>query len=214
MDKIEEFEIIKKFGPSILRVKIPISIVDEINNYVDKIIKDEELSKKLNHGDQLVGDVTQEIKLEPEFMQKSGWGNFLGVSVGKWIASEIGKKITKFNVLESWVVRQYKNEYNPVHWHSGHVSGVGYLKVPQNLGNNKQENKKRNENGKLELIHGSKMFLSDSTFTITPKVGDFYFFPNYMMHSVYPFADTNEERRSISFNAEIDRSIYDTYKAG
>ena len=36
------------------------------------------------------------------------------------------------------------------------------------------------------------------------KVGDFYLFPNYMMHAVYPFADTNEERRSVSFNAKID----------
>ena len=31
------------------------------------------------------------------------------------------------------------------------------------------------------------------------------------MHNVYPFKDTDEERRSISFNAEIDRNIYDVY---
>ena len=55
------------------------------------------------------------------------------------------------------------------------------------------------------------MFLSPSTFSITPKVGDLYFFPNYMMHTVYPFADTDEERRSVSFNAKIDDSIYDVY---
>tara|TARA_B100001564_G_C20518413_1_gene613999 strand:- start:270 stop:908 length:639 start_codon:yes stop_codon:yes gene_type:complete len=212
MDKIEEFEIIKELGPSILRVKIPISIVDEINNYVDKIIKDEELSKKLNHGDQLVGDVTQEIKLEPEFMQKSGWGNFLGVSVGKWIASEIGKKITKFNVLESWVVRQFKNEYNPVHWHSGHISGAGFLKVPKLLGQHVQQKENKSyKGGNLQLIHGSRMFLSNSIHTIVPKVGDFYFFPNYMMHVVYPFKNTDEERRSISFNAKIDEDIFNVY---
>ena len=211
MDKIEEFEIIKKFGPSILRVKIPISIVDEINNYVDKIIKDEELSKKLNHGDQLVGDVTQEIKLEPEFMQKSGWGNFLGVSVGKWIASEIGKKITKFNVLESWVVRQFKNEYNPVHWHSGHISGAGFLKLPSTFGNFKQKKTQKSySGGHLELIHGQKNFLSNPVFKIVPEVGDFYFFPNYLMHTVYPFKDSKEERRSISFNASIDQNIYNS----
>ena len=40
-------------------------------------------------------------------------------------------KITKFNLIDSWVVRQFKNEYNPIHWHSGHISGVGYLKVPK-----------------------------------------------------------------------------------
>ena len=55
------------------------------------------------------------------------------------------------------------------------------------------------------------MFLCESTFTIVPKVGDFYFSPNYMMHTVFPFKDTNEERRSISFNADIDNEIYNVY---
>jgi len=55
------------------------------------------------------------------------------------------------------------------------------------------------------------MFLSNSTYTIEPKVGDFYFFPNYMMHVVYPFKKSEEERRSISFNAKIDENIFNIY---
>ena len=42
-------------------------------------------------------------------------------------------------------------------------------------------------------------------FVVKPKVGDFYFFPNYLMHTVYPFTDTDEERRSVSFNAYLDK---------
>ena len=41
-------------------------------------------------------------------------------------------------MIDSWVVRQFKNEYNPIHWHSGHVSGAGFLKVPKNLGDHVQ----------------------------------------------------------------------------
>ena len=37
------------------------------------------------------------------------------------------------------------------------------------------------------------------------------FFPNYLMHTVFPFKDTKEERRSISFNAKIDDNIYNIY---
>jgi hypothetical protein len=48
-------------------------------------------------------------------------------------------------------------------------------------------------------------------FNVKPKEGDFYFFPNYMMHTVYPFKGTDKERRSISFNAFIDQSVYDTF---
>ena len=55
------------------------------------------------------------------------------------------------------------------------------------------------------------MFLSSSTINIKPKVGDFYFFPNYLMHTVFPFRSSEEERRSISFNALIDENIYNVY---
>ena len=65
--------------------------------------------------------------------------------------------------------------------------------------------------GNLQLIHGSRMFLSPSTITIEPKVGEMYFFPHYMMHCVYPFKNSNEERRSISFNASIDEEIFNVY---
>ena len=207
-----KYQQIRAFGPSILKVKIPDDMLNQINDYVDGIIKDDELSSKLNHGNQLVGDVTQEIKLETNIMKSSGWGNFLGLNVGKWIASELGEKITKFNIIQSWVVRQFKNEYNPIHWHSGHISGAGFLKVPKLLGRHVQEKKNKTyKGGNLQLVHGTRMFLNNSTYTIEPKVGDFYFFPNYMMHVVYPFKDSNEERRSISFNAKIDDNIFNIY---
>ena len=95
--------------------------------------------------------------------------------------------------------------------HSGHISGAGFLKVPKTLGKYVQEEKhgvKDYVGGTLNLIHGSKQFLSNSNFKITPQVGDFYFFPHYLMHTVYPFKGTDEERRSISFNAKIDESTF------
>ena len=211
MDKIN-IELIKIFGPSILKVNIPKPIIDNLNNYIDKIILDKKKSKELDIGERLVGDVTQEFELEQKIMQESGWGQFLSNCVSKWIELETKNKITKFQILKSWVVRQYENEYNPTHWHSGHISGAGFLKVPSDLGKNKQDKKQISyKGGALQLMHGSRMFLSHSTYNIVPKVGDFYFFPNYLMHHVYPFKNTKEERRSISFNAKIDDKIYDVY---
>jgi hypothetical protein len=211
MEKIN-IELIKIFGPSILKVNIPKPIIDNLNNYIDKIILNKKKSKELDIGERLVGDVTQEFELEQKIMQESGWGQFLSNCVSKWIELETKNKITKFQILKSWVVRQYENEYNPTHWHSGHISGAGFLKVPSNLGKNKQDKKQISyKGGALQLMHGSRMFLSHSTYNIVPKVGDFYFFPNYLMHHVYPFKNTKEERRSISFNAKIDDNIYDVY---
>ena len=211
MEKFK-FEILKIFGPSILKVTIPDEILDSLNNYVDKITIDENKIKNLNHGNNLVGDVTQEFVLENDIMQSSGWGNFLGKLVYEWVKIETGKKITKFTIQKSWIVRQFKNEYNPIHWHNGHISGAGFLKIPNSFGKHVQEKENREyKGGNLELINGTRMFMSNSTFSIIPKVGDFYFFPNYLMHTVYPFKGTDEERRSISFNANIDENIYNVY---
>ena len=207
----DQLKIFRPFGPSVAKVTIPENLINNLNNYVDQTIKDEEKIDDLNVGNKLAGNVKQEFKLEPKFVEKSGLLNFLGESVTRWILMSERKKIQKFNVSSSWVVRQFENEYNPLHLHGGHISGVGYLKLPNNFGETFQKNKTNNYNGKIALVHGAQMFNCNSTFNVQPRVGDFYFFPNYLLHTVYPFYNSNEERRSISFNATIDENIYNTY---
>tara|TARA_B100001250_G_C19666312_1_gene729420 strand:- start:110 stop:745 length:636 start_codon:yes stop_codon:yes gene_type:complete len=207
----DEIKVIRPFGPSIAKVKIPNELIESLNNYVDEIILDENKIKNLNYGDKLVGNVTQEFKLENEFIESSGYLKFLSESVSNWLKISDKKNLKKFSVLGSWIVRQFQNEYNPIHWHGGHVSGVGYLKVPNSLGKTHQD-KKININGRLQLIHGSRQFLSPSSMVIMPEVGYYYFFPHYLMHVVYPFYGTQDERRSISFNAEVDQEIFNVYE--
>jgi len=202
----------KPFGPNIGQTSIPEDLINKINNYIDELIKDEERAKKQSVGKILAGNVTQEFDLDQQFAVKCGWTEFLSRECAIWIKQATGKKMTKFTLIGSWVVRQFQNEYNPLHYHGGHISGVGYLKVPKNLGGTFQENKRNNNNGEIHLVHGSKQFLSNAIFKIKPKVGNFYYFPNYLLHTVYPFYSENEERRSISFNAKIDEDIYDVYK--
>jgi len=209
--KDDVIKVIRPFGPSIARIKMPDILVESLNGYVDEIIVDKNKSKQLDHGNKLAGNVSQELKLENNFIITSGFQKFLASSVSGWIKLSEDKEIKEFKLIRSWVVRQFQNEYNPVHWHGGHISGVGYLKVPNSFGQTIQSNNKVNKNGNLELIYGTKQFLSDSSFPIIPEVGYFYFFPHYMMHAVYPFSGTNEERRSISFNAKIDEKLFNVY---
>ena len=197
-------EIIKPFGPSIAKISIPPEIISKMNEYVEQVIEDEKKSKDLNYGNQLAGNVQQEFLLDLEFMKKINWGEFLGKACQEWINTEHNISIKKFKIISSWIVRQFENEYNPIHYHDGHIPGVGYLKVPDDMGQTIQKNKSVQHNGKLILVDGSKKFLCNPTYIITPKVGDFYLFPSYMMHTVYPFSNTLDERRSVSFNAKID----------
>ena len=206
----DKINFIRPFGPSIAKIKIPENIIFSLNEYVDKIINDQEKTKLLDHGGNLAGNVTQEFIVEPDLLKSSGLLDFLGKAVAAWIEASDKQKIKRFNVISSWIVRQFQNEYNPIHYHGGHISGVGYLKLPENYGKPFQSTKTKNVNGNISFIHGSRMFNSPSNINVEPMVGDFYLFPNYLMHTVYPFY-ANQERRSISFNAKIDEDVYNVY---
>ena len=203
-----KIDIIRPFGPAIGSTNIPKTLIDKINNFIDELIKDKNKSKKLDHGKYLAGQVTQEIKLPKEIIDGELL-NFLSKITKVFVENLTDKKVTKFQLISCWVVRQFQNEYNPIHWHNGHISGAGYLKLPNNFGASKQE-KDKNAHGRISFTHGTRQFLSLSTVTRKPEIGKIYLFPNYLMHSVYPFHGEGE-RRSISFNAYINDDIYDVY---
>ena len=127
--------------------------------------------------------------------------NFLKINVKNFIKQSSKKNIKDIQLKNLWVVRQFKNEYNPIHYHSGSISGVGYLKMPKNLNKGKKKSK---TNGTIDFIHGSRSLLNKSIFNHKPRVGDMIIFPNYLMHTAYPF-NVDGERRSFSFNLEIDK---------
>ena len=120
-------------------------------------------------------------------------------------------KIKEIKILNLWVVRQFKGEYNPIHYHEGDLSGVGYLKLPKNMTVNKMvKNKKIKTNGTIDFINGQRGFLSKSIYNVVPKIGALYLFPNYLMHTAYPFKK-NGERRSFSFNLSLDKKTSDVF---
>ena len=188
------------FGPKIAIIKIPKKIVMKINNEVDNILKDKSKIKKSDYSKKLVGEVKQELKLSKNFVNKY-LINFLKINVKNFIKQSSKKNIKNIQLKNLWVVRQFKNEYNPIHYHSGSISGVGYLKMPKNLTKGKKKSK---TNGTIDFIHGSRSLLNKSIFNHKPKVGDMIIFPNYLMHTAYPF-NVDGERRSFSFNLEIDK---------
>ena len=200
-------KILSPFGPKIAKLKFSNSIIKKINNEVDKIIAQEKLSKKYDYSKKLVGQVKQEIEL-PKIFIKKNLDQLISNSIRSFIKSTTGKNIKKVKIKNLWVVNQYANEYNPVHYHDGHISGVGYLKIPKNLFKSK---KSLETNGSIDFINGNKMFLNDSIHNHKPKVGDVILFPNYLMHTAYPFS-VKGERRSFSFNVEIDDQIANVFK--
>ena len=199
-------KVLSPFGPKIAIIKIPKSIVNKINREVDKILDSKKRLRKSDYSNKLVGQVKQEIRLDSKFIQKNLL-KFIGTNVKKYIKKCTKKDTKKISLRNLWVVRQFKNEYNPIHFHSGNISGVGYLKIPKNITKSK---KRLKTNGTIDFIHGSKSFLNNSLFNHNPKIGDMILFPNYLMHTAYPFK-RDGERRSFSFNIDIDKKTFDVF---
>ena len=195
-------KVISPFGPKIGKFKLSSQIIKKINIEVDKITEKKSLYKKLDYSKQLVGQVKQEFQLSKEFIKKN-LHKIIEKEVKSFIHKTTKKRVKAIKILNFWIVRQYKNEYNPVHYHDGHLSAVGYLKVPKNLNKSKKQVK---TNGTIDFINGSKNFLCESIHNHVPKVGDIIFFPNYLMHTAYPF-HVEGERRSFSLNIQLDQKI-------
>jgi hypothetical protein len=178
---------IKPFGPSIGKTKISKKFLDKLNNEFD--IKSN--SKKIDYSSKLASQIKNELKISNNFIKT------------KILSNDKIKNIKKVKILNLWVVRQFKSEYNPIHYHEGDLSGVGYLKLPKGMTDNKMvNNKKLKTNGTIDFINGQKGFLSKSIYNVVPKIRDLLIFPNYLMHTAYPF-NIEGERRSFSFNAKI-----------
>ena len=202
----KKINIISPFGPKLAKIKLSKKIVKDINQEVERIILNDNKSKKKDYSKKLVGEVYQEIELSKNFINRK-LKNFIQKKVKNYLKSTIHKTASKVDIKNFWVVRQFKNEYNPVHYHDGNISGVGYLKIPKYLNYSK---KKKKTNGTIDFINGSRMFLNNSIYNHVPKVGDLILFPNYLMHTAYPFI-VDGERRSFSFNIELDKKTADIF---
>ena len=190
---------IKPFGPTIGKTKISKKFFDKLN----KEFEGKSNSKKVDYSSKLASQIKNEIKISDNFIKKN-LEKEIKINITKFLLKEKIKNINDIKILNLWVVSQFKGEYNPIHYHEGDLSGVGYLKLPKGMTNNKMvKNKKLKTNGTIDFISGQRGFLSKSIYNVLPKVKDLLIFPNYLMHTAYPF-NIDGERRSFSFNVKIN----------
>jgi len=188
----------RAFGPTMGRGKLSRKFIDIINSLVEKT----PLSKKNDYSSKLASQIKNEVRLSNSFVKKK-LSKELIKNIKNYLKDSKIDKIKEIKIINLWVVKQLKNEYNPIHYHDGQLSGVGYLKIPKNMNLNKMlKNKKIKTNGTIDFINGQRNFLSKSIYNLNPKVGDLLLFPNYLMHTAYPF-NIDDERRSFSFNVKI-----------
>ena len=189
---------IKPFGPSIGRSKVSKKFIKKLNDEFDLKVK----NRLKDYSSKLASQIKNEVKLNNTFVNKY-FSKEIKRNIKVFLKNEKIENIKEIKILNFWVVRQFKGEYNPIHYHNGDLSGVGYIKLPKSMTKNRfVKNKKSQTNGTIDFVNGQKNFLSKSIFNVIPKTGDLIIFPNYLMHTAYPF-NVSGERRSFSFNVRI-----------
>lgn len=102
-----------------------------------------------------------------------------------------------------WVVSQYAGTPSPMHFHSGDLSGVAYLKIPEvEPWQDRQNYIAGRQAGFIDFLIGGKQRFARSLISFEPVVGDLYVFPGWLLHGAEPFRGTGE-RRSLAFNARV-----------
>lgn len=108
-----------------------------------------------------------------------------------------------------WVNFQKKNEFNPLHGHSGIMSFVIWTQVPYTM---QQEHNVSPGRNSIEDLSGCFQFtysdILGSLHTHTLPIdktyeGKILMFPNKLLHTVYPFYSSDDYRISISGNIAL-----------
>ena len=190
-------------GEIILKLEMPKTFIDEINN-----VFDEKEKTTVDWSTQLAGKIKKE-KLVNNLLSDSLKGTFqMCFQEYMKLSGQLVLQQTHQPVLDNaWINDMFAGEYNPCHFHASKNSLVGlssvlFLKTPDTYGE-EIINPKTPSNGHLEFIGGQQHSLAISQLRLSPKVGDFFIFPYTLVHTVYPFSGTDQVRRTLSYNCDI-----------
>ena len=199
---------IRPFGPTIYHGKL----TDEEVKFMKDVAK-ETKEARTNVGFDLAGNIKDQLGIVVKdinyFMEmvKPHIINFMKFEDERFNSHLITPMAEKnydhvnFNLgTGPWINFQTKHEFNPIHSHSGMLSAVVYIDVPEVIAN-EEHTKDTNMNcpGQIEFMYGPDVVGANGTHKIIPKTGDFLLFQAGLKHTVYPFkSDTT--RISMSFN--------------
>ena len=115
----KDIELFAPFGPTMGYFRMPDELVESLNSKMSDKLED--------YSDNLVGKVKEELAFDDEIIKIAQEG--LGQFVGKYQnytehRNSMGVKTLdtdNFNyglqIVSGWFVRQFENEYNPLHIH-------------------------------------------------------------------------------------------------
>ncbi len=192
----------KPFGPLVMVCKLPDEIVKKLDKIVDNVMGINDM------GERLAGQIKNESEIPHSMLEEYKCMDIFHAIGRSYVEQgykhgyleEVLKLVDIKTQMQSiWSVSQYENEYNPQHNHTHcNMSAVLYLRIPEYKKRNIPH--KKEMDGKIEFnFCNTESLFTTGSFTVEPKVGQLFLFPNHLNHQVYPFLGDGE-RRSIAYN--------------
>ncbi len=202
------YNILKPFGPPIYQSDIG----EEFLNFLN-LIASQSKEEKRNVGATLAGNISEQYSA---VLKENQSIEFLD-KIRRHVFNAIIEFEKKYNTSNeeyiyldkfqfhlgpgAWINYQHSGEFNPLHNHTGQLSAVIYIDVPECIAEENQSALQTNapSSGKISWVYGSIDYATDYHFTHQPKTGEIFLFPAGLQHMVYPFK-SDVERISMSFN--------------
>ena len=192
------------WGPFLWQSRLLPSIVKEISRLGLTVRGKEEY----NHSNYLAGLFTDEWLFKEEDRK------WIQEALVPWFdeyfrqhAQSIGEPYekTSYDMKEAWINYQKANDFNPLHEHTGTLSYVLYLNVPEEIQHEQYNWKNRGHKpGSIIFRYGeSRHPMLSNIMSYMPTKADFFIFPAWLEHMVIPFKTPDVERVSVSGNIYV-----------
>ena len=212
--KTSDFTLLKPFGPHFALVTVPSEVLGKLIDLTDEILEDE---NRIDWGSHLVGQVKEEPWVSNKQLEEIGVYDYLSGMLYNYVWNSLHRDGYEVEQLEvrldhMWIVSQYENEYNPIHFHTYcDLSSVMWLKVPEMLDRVKEgklRDYKYQRDGMIEFVYKTSCpgGMEKGSMSFMPEPGKMALFPSNLLHTVYPFQGPGE-RRCVAFNSHWNAKL-------
>ena len=155
---------------------------------------------KTKQGEDKSNLLAGDCSYQPEWLDQKDWVKHLCEEYIKVFKPELADSQAGYglDIFATWLVYQKGDNFNPIHNHSGDISGVFYLDCPEDVVNKDWVQGNSRQAGLDILCNDGEIF------HVRPIPGKGVLFPSLTNHCAYPYkSKLDVTRLSASFNAKI-----------
>jgi len=184
-----------QLGPKVLSTTIDNIMLYKLRDHANSLLT----GPNSDYSSDLAGKNTHQYVLEYTVANNIGLDKFL-LKAGQEYLNEVNTH-EPLHILSAWVNICQHSDYNPIHEHTGLLSGVLYIDCPPSTSDTSNNNVPLTD-GHTQFIFGQELRFSNALLTIYPKPGTLLLFPSWLMHTAYP-SRSELNRTTISFNLGV-----------